>query len=495
MKKKITLTALKSYYHYIITFCLLLFFAVSALLQKENLSFILIAFAFLLLLFSVFKKHRYTSPIISGTSVFLLAFVIRFAYCTYVAPYVSQISDFDVTLAHAWTGDFTDRAIYFASFPHKIFYPLLLHILRITTQNRIFLFQSILSGVVALLLYKICSFFKNRKIAPITALLYSFWPSQVVYTQIISEEHIATALILLIFLLSLHLKRRLSKKHLMNTNLIRSLLPLSFLIGILLGLQALFKDWGSVYIFALALCLPYLIIKFKGKKKALLLCASFVIILLGRFVATSSCMALAEHILGGIKPNSSALSWQFFETMDPDSTGSFDAEKSKQFSKWVQENSYNYNAVNRIAFNDAIERMKAKPIKTARLLFRKIRTTFKNNADTFYWVQEETEPVFYSSHESLWSIIRFSDNVYYVVIIILMLLAALTSRGEILSFSLLITLGCGLACFFVESQPRYKVSIEPLWCIPAGYAITYSFYNLEQKYLKLRSRLATKKSP
>lgn len=493
MKKKIDIAStIGPFYRYIIVVCFLAFFSVSALFQKDNLSFILIAVALLSLLFFARKKHHSNATITTGAFVFFLAFSIRFIYCTYVAPHVSQISDFEATLNHAWTGVFTDEKLYYLCFPHKLLYPLLLHILHITTQNRIFLLQSILSGVVALLIFKICSFLKNPKIALPAALLYTFWPSQIVYAQITSEEHVASVLLLLVLFLTLHLKRLLDKKNIRN---IRTLFLLSILIGILLGLQSLFKDWGSVYIVALALSLPYLIIKAKDRKKVALICVSFIIILLGRFVTTSSSMLLAQHVLDGVKPNTSGVVvWQFYETMDPDSNGSYNAEKAQQFRTWVIENNYDFETVNSIALNDVISRIKAQPAKTIHLLFQKIRVSYKNNGDTFFWTRIETEPTFFSKYESLWEILLFADNVYYICMVILMLLAALTSKNRIVLFFLLVILGGGLVCSFVENQPRYKTSIEPMWCIPAGYAIIYSFDALEKKYLRLKLRLSTKKS-
>ena len=54
-----------------------------------------------------------------------------------------------------------------------------------------------------------------------------------------------------------------------------------------------------------------------------------------------------------------------------------------------------------------------------------------------------------------------------------MIVSAIFVRNEHNHFILLCVLGGCLASLLVESQGRYKYSIEPLWCVPSAYGIYY----------------------
>ena len=65
------------------------------------------------------------------------------------------------------------------------------------------------------------------------------------------------------------------------------------------------------------------------------------------------------------------------------------------------------------------------------------------------------------------------DNLFYGFMVLCICISALLHKEKKIYFILLCILGCGLVSLLVESQGRYKYSIEPLWTVPTAYVLSH----------------------
>ena len=139
--------------------------------------------------------------------IYLISFFVRLVYCMLVMPFINQISDFRIVLEEAGTGYFLDCLEYYRFYFHKFLYPFVLHGLSLNTQARIIIFQCFVVAFVPVLLFEIGRKVVDERVGILAAAIYALWPSVIVYTQIVTEEHISalatTLIIYLRFLLCL----------------------------------------------------------------------------------------------------------------------------------------------------------------------------------------------------------------------------------------------------------------------------------------------------
>ncbi len=136
--------------------------------------------------------------------IFFSALSSRLLYCLCISENTVQMSDFGLLLEMAGTGDFKAEQLYYRMFPHKLFYPLFLHAVRLDTQTGIFAFQSVCMAVTAVFIYRAGKEAGTEKSGILAAVLYILWPVQVFYAGIVSEEHVA-ATVTIVFIAAVYL--------------------------------------------------------------------------------------------------------------------------------------------------------------------------------------------------------------------------------------------------------------------------------------------------
>ena len=185
---------------------LALLFLFLTLIYKRDMQplpfFCALAFISLIMIFhSTIYKHFILSVKYKALLVFFMTFFSRLFYLVCMRNQIAQISDFHTTLHYAQTGTYTENIIYYSHFPHKLVYPLFLHSMGLDTQAKILMFQVICVSLIALSIYSIGKMMFSEQTGFFASLLYIFWPSQIVYTSIISEEHLGGLLTLSCFIL------------------------------------------------------------------------------------------------------------------------------------------------------------------------------------------------------------------------------------------------------------------------------------------------------
>ena len=425
-----------------------------------------------------------TPSILSG-----LTFASRYAYCNFMDDYISQVSDFAITLYGAQTGDFSDRINYYRFYLHKYLYPFILHLLQLTSQSRILLFQSICASACSFIIYCIGKKIANREIGILATLIYIIWPAQIVYTQIITEEHVAALLTSLIILSVICIVQRIESIKAIKSRSGTITIIESCIVGCLGGVCAFFKDWALVIFVAVGICAIYLLIIY-GKMQRMLLVICLFCIVGFRGITQTVITCAAENELH-VKANNGVIYVQMYATLDPNVGGGYNGKANEEYYKIAEENSYDFEKTNRIAMDILKEIIKCDYDKLPALLLRKGKDAYSNDSAMFWWALDvETGDEFKSKYPGFYSLIEYIDKVYYVGIVLCLMLSAILVQDKYNFFILLCILGGCMVSLLVESQGRYKYSIEPIWCISAAYGF-YCLCKLKWSMIMHRCKLCS----
>ena len=249
--------------------------------------------AFLILLLSLFiaRKNPSTSSRLNifGADYifpFCLAFISRLIYCIAINPYIKQYDDFAIVLEEAASASFTDR---------KIYYPLILHTLNLHSQMKIFIFQCVLCGIVCVVIFQTCSRFFGCTAGKIGTFLYAFWPGQIVYTAITTEEHLAALLAVLIVFGLLWIIQKTCETPSASYS---STLLIALLTGVASGCITFFKDWGIILLIAFLITGIWLLFHSSSAGQRITLLIFLAMLFLSR-IGTQQAMSVgAKRIIG-----------------------------------------------------------------------------------------------------------------------------------------------------------------------------------------------------
>lgn len=449
---------------------------------SENPQISLIGIGLMLLILMLFRSpklrhhiHAYVPDERTPIVLFIITFITRYSHCVFmqIIAQVHQVSDFAITLEEAQSGLFTDRLSYYRLYLHKFLYPFLLHALNLTTQERIFFFQSICLSFTSIVLFYIGSKIANKKVGMVSALIYIFWPAQIVYSSVVTEEHIAVLVTALIVLMTVDIYQRITKIDNIKSQEIRIIVIEAACIGINCGICAFFKDWASIIIVAAIICSMYLLAFASNSQRIVIIC-SLGLIILGRFLTSNGLVAYAENKLG-VEGNNGVVIIQMYETLDPDSDGKYNVELNTQYAQMAEANNYDYDLTNKMAIKILSDKIKKGYNKMPTLLLNKGKNAFSNNSNIFSWAfLSEVDTMMYNQLAGWYLVYLFVDIIIYVMVVLGIIISAVFGRNRGVYFILLCIAGGIMAILLVESQGRYKYSMEMIWTIPAA----YSFYIL-----------------
>lgn len=405
---------------------------------------------------------------LTGFKVWLLSFGTRLAFVLFVGDKVVQKSDFAITLSEASSGIFTDNLEYYRNWVHKLIYPLLLNKFGFTTSQRIYILQCVIIGFVGLMVYLLVNRILGQRVGAIAALLYIIWPGQIIYTSMITEEHVAALLALLLVYMIFVLYDNLKEKYETVGDYIRFGIK-AVLTGILFGMSVVFKDWGAVILVATIISSFWVMVDLRSWKKIGLILATVLVLVAVRGGISSMILGYAGSRLGVELSNNVVVS-SMYGTLDPDSTGEFSQQGDDEYFEIVRKNNYNYEAANNEALSILWSKIKAKPGKMPALILRKGRTSYADDGSMLYWafVMNAKDDETFSIYRSWIQILWYIAGIYYAMIT-LCLIGAMVYKADRYKFFLgLVILGGIMVNLIIESHGRYKYSIEPVWCVMAA---------------------------
>ena len=391
-------------------------------------------------------------------------FLTRMIHYSFAQGKVTQIMDFKTVLDKAGTGDFSDKLEYYRMYLHKFLYPWLLHVLHINTQNRIIIFQCVCVTFIPLLLYLLGRRVMDEWTGFLAGFLYLIWPAQTVYISVISEEHLVAPLTLLLLWLLFSLWDQIGKSEAWKEKNTRTILFKAFGIGMLGAFCAFLKDWVSVILVATVIvCIP-LLLELNARKRLLVL-ASLLLILLGRSCLEKGITAFAEAKLG-VKSGNGVIVYQMYETLTPGVEGQYNAELQEEYMQLLRQNEYDFNKTQKEALEILWNRILADKGQMPDLLLHKAQTAYEDDYAMFWWAfyAEMTEEEYEKWKPAIEQMIDIA-HYFYLVLVTAMILTVWMLRKKECIFIMLIIQGCMLVSLLVESQSRYKYSIEPIWAL------------------------------
>ena len=282
---------------YIFTFLFLIYptsYGISDLKVVFTFAVILILVIFLYKKVKIFQKIHINEKFYPWI-ILVLAIATRIGIVLLFESHIIQVSDFGGAFSASNTLDFSSD--YHRVFTHWILYPTLIHgIYQIFGSSQLvaLLTNAVILIVASILVYKVSSLlFKNKTAGFVSALLYIFWPSNILYTLIFTQEHICLLLLLIVLYLFLIIENKEDLK-LSIKNVI-----LLLLIGICLGLSTFFKNFAPAFI--IAFIIYYFLKGFTEKnikKYTLMKLGTIVIILIG-FITTKNLVFIGiDHLAG-----------------------------------------------------------------------------------------------------------------------------------------------------------------------------------------------------
>ena len=273
-------------------------------------------------------------------NILVLAITTRIGIVLLFESHIIQVSDFGGAFSASNTLDFSSD--YHRVFTHWILYPTLIHgIYQIFGSSQLvaLLTNAVILIVASILVYKVSSLlFKNKTAGFVSALLYIFWPSNILYTLIFTQEHICLLLLLIVLYLFLIIENKEDLK-LSIKNVI-----LLLLIGICLGLSTFFKNFAPAFI--IAFIIYYFLKGFTEKnikKYTLMKLGTIVIILIG-FITTKNLVFIGiDHLAGhpvarNITP--------CYLNVGLNTNGTYNAGIYNEYFNAVKENDYDYDKAN-----------------------------------------------------------------------------------------------------------------------------------------------------
>lgn len=321
--------------------------------------------------------------------------------------------------------------------------------------------------------------FWSGSAAKIGALIYLLWPGQWVYSAVITEEHVAAFLSLLIVngMLEMMNPER-STYRIGNVCWVIA-------AGIACGLISFFKDWGIVYILAAIICSVWQLIRLPSIRQRVQLLISLALVITIRFIISTLLLANAEQVLG-VPASNNVIVAEMFTTLDPNTSGSYNAAGDAEYYAMAVENDYDYDKTNRQAMELLKERIEDGIDRMPAHLLKKGTEAYGDDSSMLYWAlkiqntnYDESQPT-----PTIIKIIWKVAAIYYVFIIVSILAGGIVCKPNLQQCMLMaVCIGGMCASLLIESHGRYKYSIEPAWCILAAVNLKMVISKLEKPYV------------
>lgn len=410
--------------------------------------------------------------------VLFCAVATRVGVVLWLEPYVTQISDFQKSLVASKTLVFAGD--YYRVFSHWIFHPTLVNfIYKIFGESQLvaLLFNSLILIVATIFIYKNAStLFDKKSYGLLAALIYIFWPGNILYTLIFTQEHICVLLLQIV--IYVFLKNESSDDYSINYKKILS----PIIIGIILGISVFFKNFAPVFILAFGI---YYVLKgiISVRLKTYYIHKFVTLTLI--ILVFSSTKNVMFHIADGLVGEKVARDiTACYLNVGLRGDGKYNEANYGMYFGVLQENNYNYEKTNAQILDKLIREEKAN--WDMDFFEKKAKTVFGGDSSRVLFVSESVKV---GEHFRLARILTDYvidiNNNYFTIIVFLMalgLVPMIKHRNMALFLLYLVCFGGLLLLLLVEAQNRYMYAIQPIICILAVWGIEFlkELYNKKQ---------------
>lgn len=425
--------------------------------------------------FRIELSHNQLLGIVLGLYVVTRVLAVAFL-CTRTV----QTSDFAAAFQQIPVLDFRSDVNYYANFVHWIFWPVVQHYILAPfgyTQLSVMVLNAVILFLVTLLIFKVCALLtKNDKCAFVAAAFYIFWPANILYVSVNTQEHLAALLILLVVWLLL--------RHNPEKGSAVSLLRFAA-VGILLGVCVFLKNFSMVIFIAMAITAVMWALKYKFSWRQAVLHVLLFAVAFGLFSATSGVLYRTADKLVGQPVNRSVAPCYAYVGLHSSGTGGYSLELYQRYFSVLASTGYDYDETNRIILDELVHDIKDNE-RIDVLLDRKATVAMVSDKARVQFVKggfleagHEYAAEFLINDKSILDVQKINDWFYYIIMWCMAfgLIFAYRHRDLKFFFIYLSIFGSALLLLLVEAQGRYMYGIQPLYCVAAGFGL-YSAWKL-----------------
>lgn len=382
---------------------------------------------------------------------------------------------------------------YIAMFPHVIGYSYVLKNIFVLFGTSVFngQFANILFSLgTVFLIYRIARKLGGRLAGMIALTAAAFWPSQILYINMLAAEYVFTFFLYLCILLFLHLVMDYdgTTKH-----GVRGIL-LHILLGFLIAVTAAVRPMALILLVAIILCLLPQKMKLpniprnsisiwvrfleKGWLRGVLILVSYMF--LSGIITTNIELAINKSV-----PSSGeSFGYNLLVGLNSNSKGGWNEEDSRFLYDNLESTGSAIEA--QIACRDlALKRLNTDPKAIFNLFMNKYELLWDNDDYGATWNQVFLQEQNQLTPERLnfLSQAQWANHIIYMVFILFSLMALiymLQKKASYLYVLILVYLGTVAMHLLVESQNRYHFHVLPVIMIAASVGVSYIFESARQ---------------
>ena len=379
---------------------------------------------------------------------------------------------------------------YIAMFPHIIGYCFIL-------KNVFVLFgTSVFNGQFANILFSVGTVFTiyrigrklGGKLSGVIALtVAAFWPSQIIYVDMLAAEYAFSFFFYLSLLLFLHL----AMDYDVATKSAGRAILLHVLLGCLIAVTAAIRPMALILLIAIILCIFPQNMKLPNiPRNSISLWVQFmgkgwsrgILILVSYFILSSVLTTNIELTINKSLPSfGESFGYNLLVGLNTESKGGWNEADSKFLYENLDSTGSPIQA--QIASRDeAIKRLTSDPKEIFDLLINKYELLWENDDYGVTWnlaFLNEQNQLTPERAEFLSSVQEANHIVYMVSVLfsLMTLIYLLQRKASYIYVPILIYLGTAAMHLFVESQNRYHYHVLPVFMIVASVGIGYIFEN------------------
>ncbi|MDE7274145.1 MAG: hypothetical protein K2N95_13965 [Lachnospiraceae bacterium] len=414
-------------------------------------------------------------------SIFVISLCVHLLVVWVVGAYTEQVSDFGFAFA------FSEKSFPLAEAPDQYrimsnwaIYPLYLKFIQ-----ELFgygdltgvICNAVLCAFSSALIYVLCYMgLNNENIGYLAALIYTFWPSHLLYSVVLSPEFVNIFLTLLFLLLIETVIRKYKEK---------TACIMICLSAVVLSLSGFFKRTDKIILVALSIMLVLFVIKtacLQSLKKGMIggggkVCKKLLVLLFICIYLLSNKLIFAglDYAYGEAVNRDPTMHF-IYVGLNPQTYGTWNKESGGIYTQNVQNCDYDYKKASKLTLEQLKEEIKEKKYLTPVYFERKFEVAWENNGET-YWVNEtisDASPIL-KKPNWFYAVNTLTQNFWMMTCIFVCMEAAflLFRSDSRRMFSCLFLFGFACLMFLSEVQERYKCVMYPIISILAADGIVH----------------------
>ncbi len=405
-----------------------------------------------------------------------MAIILHIINIFFIAGSIEQISDFNVYFKNAIlkNPNFSNAA----NFYHWALLSKVFHFFSFVfgkTQLSAILFISMIVTISSILVF-ILSYLvtKNNKLAFVSGLIYTFWPSNLLYTNIFANEHMAALFMLVSIILFIIFDKGFNSREPINNVL------LAIVIGISLSILKFFKPVSIVLIIAfLIYVLLYRILYQQKRYLPAKIIINILIIIFVHLIVNYGLFAYLDH-LAGQPVNRNPTPFYLYMGLSPQNNrlGFYNNEMVIKYLEYLDTYNKDYNRIGKKLLGDLRDEYSNNLDMLPKIVINKYKITWRSDMDPIYWVSDSIKypNKLVINKENLIRICLITSQFYYVIILGLYLIGIIYSaldfnKNKYLFLLNLIIFGFSMTLLISETQGRYKIILYPFIALMAAYGL------------------------